>query len=254
MNIKIENFEGPFDLLLHLIKKNKMDIHNVNIYDITVQYIDYINKLKEIDLDLASEFIVMAATLIEIKSRSLLPRKTRAENKDSQSEEDLQSTLFDKLLEYRKFKRISQYMLSKYVSEGNSYFKKPEIIFQKKDLNIDLNEIFKGMDIMDFYVKYKYLINSYNQKQNSSNPIKTNIYIDKFKVEDKIKYLKERDETIIKFDDIVKSCKEKIEIIVTFIAILELVKQKYFKVIQVDRFRNIIIQKNQEVGEEILYE
>lgn len=254
MNIKIENFEGPFDLLLHLIKKNKMDIYNVNIYDITVQYIDYINKLKEMDLDVASEFIVMAATLIEIKSRSLLPKKLKSENQDSQTEEDLQKILFDRLLEYRKFKRVSHYMLSKYVSKGNSYFKKPEIIFQKKDLNIDLNEIFKGMDILDFYVKYKELINSYIEKQNTSNPIKTNVYVDKFKVQDKINYLKERSEAIIKFDEIVENCEEKIEIIVTFIAILELVKQKYFKVVQVDRFRNIIIQKIQEVGEEISYE
>lgn len=254
MNIKIENFEGPFDLLLHLIKKNKMDIYNVNIYDITVQYIDYINKLKEMDLDIASEFIVTAATLIEIKSRSLLPKKLKSENQDSQTEEDLQKILFDRLLEYKKFKRVSRYMLSKYVSKGNSYFKKPEIIFRKKDLNIDLNEIFKGMDILDFYVKYKSLITSYLKKKNTSNPIKTNVYIDKFKVQDKIDYLKKRSETIIKFDDIVRTYEEKIEIIVTFVAILELVKQKYFKVVQVDRFRNIIIQKIQEVGEEVSYE
>ena len=89
MNIKIENFEGPFDLLLHLIKKNKMDIYNVNIYDITVKYIDYINKLKEMDLDIASEFIVIAATLIEIKSRSLLPKKLKVE--EQEEEEDLQT-------------------------------------------------------------------------------------------------------------------------------------------------------------------
>ena len=80
MNIKIQDFEGPFDLLLHLIKKNKMDIYNVNIYDITIQYIDYINKLKEMDLDIASEFVVMAATLLEIKSQSLLPKKLKKEN------------------------------------------------------------------------------------------------------------------------------------------------------------------------------
>lgn len=251
MNIKIENFEGPFDLLLHLIKKNKMDIYNVNIYDITVKYIDYINKLKEMDLDIASEFIVIAATLIEIKSRSLLPKKLKVEE---QEEEDLQKILFDRLVEYRKFKKVSEYLLSKYVSKGNVYFKKPEIIFQKKDSSLDLNEIFKDMDILDFYVKYKALINAYVEKQNISNPIQNNIYVDKFKIQDKIEYLKQTKESILKFDEIIENCEEKIEIIVTFIAVLELVKQKYFKVIQVDRFTNIIIQKIQETGEDILDE
>lgn len=244
MNIKIENFEGPFDLLLHLIKKNKMDIYNVNIYDITIQYIDYINKLKELDLDIASEFIVMAATLIEIKSRSLLPKKQKVE--EEEDEEDLQKILFERLFEYRKFKKVSEFLLEKYVGRGNSYFKKPEIIFQKKDFYIDLNEIFKNMNILDFYVKYKSLMASYIEKQNTSNPIQTNIYVDKFKIQDKIEYLKQIEEPILKFNEIIENCGEKIEIIVTFIAVLELVKQKYFKVIQVDRFTNIIIQK---VGE-----
>ena len=252
MNIKIENFEGPFDLLLHLIKKNKMDIYNVNIYDITVKYIDYINKLKEMDLDIASEFIVIAATLIEIKSRSLLPKKLKVE--EQEEEEDLQKILFDRLVEYRKFKKVFEYLLSKYVSKGNVYFKKPEIIFQKKDSLLDLNEIFKDMDILDFYVKYKALINAYVEKQNISNPIQNNIYVDKFKIQDKIEYLKQTKESILKFDEIIENCEEKIEIIVTFIAVLELVKQKYFKVIQVDRFTNIIIQKIQETGEDILDE
>lgn len=80
-----------------------MDIYNVNIYDITVKYIDYINKLKEMDLDIASEFIVIAATLIEIKSRSLLPKKLKVE--EQEEEEDLQ-ILFDRLVEYRKFKKF----------------------------------------------------------------------------------------------------------------------------------------------------
>lgn len=145
-------------------------------------------------------------------------------------------------------------MLSKYVSKGNVYFKKPEIIFQKKDSLLDLNEIFKDMDILDFYVKYKALINAYVEKQNISNPIQNNIYVDKFKIQDKIEYLKQTKESILKFDEIIENCEEKIEIIVTFIAVLELVKQKYFKVIQVDRFTNIIIQKIQETGEDILDE
>lgn len=244
MNIKIQDFEGPFDLLLHLIKKNKMDIYNVNIYDITIQYIDYINKLKEMDLDIASEFVVMAATLLEIKSQSLLPKKPKKENDNS--EEDLQKLLFDRLLEYKKFKKVSEYLLTKYISKGNVYFKKPEIILQKKDFQVDLSEIFKDMDILKFYLKYKSLIDAYVEKQNVSNPIQTNIYVDKFKVQDKIDNLKKFKFSTLKFDEIVEGCSEKIEIIVTFIALLELVRQKYFKVVQVDKFSNIIIEKIEE--------
>ena len=72
--IKIQNFDGPFDLLLHLIKKNKMSINDIKIYDITKQYLDYIKLMKELDLEVTSEFVVIAATLIEIKSKSLLPK------------------------------------------------------------------------------------------------------------------------------------------------------------------------------------
>lgn len=243
MNIKVQDFEGPFDLLLHLIKKNKMDIYNVNIYEITIKYIEYINQLKKMDLDIASEFIVMAATLIEIKSKSLLPKK-KVSNDEEENEEDLQKKLFDKLLEYKKFKKVSQEMLCKYVSKGNVYFKKPEDIFLKKETPIDLD--FKNMNIIDFYTKYKSLMSSYMEKQNNSNPIKRNIYVDKFKIQDKIERLKEIKEPVLKFDEIIKMCSEKIEIIVTFIAILELVKQRYFRIVQSHNFTNIIIQKNIE--------
>ncbi len=245
MNIKIENFEGPFDLLLHLIKKNQMSIYNINIYEITIQYIDYINKLKELDLDIASEFIVMAATLIEIKSRYLLPRPKKVE--EEKDEEDIRKILFERLIEYKKFKKVSEILADKYVSRGNSYFKKPEIIELKKEDMNDLNELFCGMDILYFYEKYKKLMSDFLGKQNTINPIQNNIYLDKFRVEDKISYLRSLPEIILRFDEIAYKCEDKVEIIVMFIAILELVKENYFKVIQVDRFTEIILEK---IGED----
>jgi len=106
LNIKISNFEGPFDLLLHLIKKNKMDIYNVKIYEITNQYIEYIKEMKELDLEITSEFIVMAATLIEFKSKMLLPKIKKEEDED---EERYKEDLLQKLIEYKKFKKASIY-------------------------------------------------------------------------------------------------------------------------------------------------
>lgn len=248
MDIKIENFEGPFDLLLHLITKNKMSIYNINIYDITIQYIEYIDKMKEFDLDIASEFIVMAATLIEIKSRKLIPEKlNKVEEQQEEISEDL---LFDRLIEYKKFKKVSEMLLSKYQGQGNTYFKKPEIIDQPKGEVIDLNQIFKDIDILYFYDKYKKLINSYIEKQTDLNPIQTNIYLDKFRIDDKIKDLKNTSESVLRFNEIVKPCVDKVEIIIIFIAILELVKQNYFKIIQVGKFADIILEKNSmEYGE-----
>ena len=92
--IKINNFEGPFDLLLHLIKKNQMSIYNVKIYEITTQYLNYLNEMKEMDLEITSEFIVVAATLIEIKSKHLLPKQKKEEEED---EEDSEKNLLEKL-------------------------------------------------------------------------------------------------------------------------------------------------------------
>lgn len=110
ISIKIENFEGPFDLLLYLIKKNKMEIYDIKIHDITTQYLDYINNMKEMDLDITSEFIVIAATLLEIKSKMLLP-KENIDNEDT--EEDPRKYLMDKLIEYKKFKKVADWLKEK---------------------------------------------------------------------------------------------------------------------------------------------
>ena len=104
--IKVADFEGPFDLLLHLIKKNKMDIYNVEIYKVTNQYLEYLNTRKVMDLEITSEFIVVAATLIEIKSKNLLP-KIKVE--EEENEEDIEKRLMEKIIEYKKIKSVSEF-------------------------------------------------------------------------------------------------------------------------------------------------
>ena len=110
--IKIAKFEGPFDLLLHLIKKHEMDIYNIEINKITNQYIQYLDDMKIMDLEITSEFIVVAATLIEIKSKKLLPVFKEEEN----VEEDLEKNLVEKLIEYKKFKNASLFLKEKYIN------------------------------------------------------------------------------------------------------------------------------------------
>ena len=118
--IKVANFEGPFDLLLHLIKKNEMDIYNIEIYKITNQYLRYLDDMKTMDLDITSEFIVVAATLIEIKSKKLLP----VVKNNEESEEDLEKNLMSRLIEYKKIKGAAVFLRDKFINSGDIYTKK----------------------------------------------------------------------------------------------------------------------------------
>jgi len=113
-NIKINDFEGPFDLLLHLIKKNQMSIRNVKIFEITNQYLKYLNEMKAMDLEITSEFIVVAATLIEIKSKYLLPKV----KKEAENEEDDERNLLEKLIMYKEIKGVSMFFKERYISAG----------------------------------------------------------------------------------------------------------------------------------------
>ncbi|WP_169896862.1 segregation/condensation protein A, partial [Clostridium chromiireducens] len=147
--IKINDFEGPFDLLLHLIKKNQMSIYNVKIFEITNQYLNYINEMKKMDLDITSEFIVVAATLIEIKSKHLLPKI----KKEDENEEDEERNLLEKLIVYKKIKGVSAFFKERYISAGEVYGKKPEVIEEKKEENIK-QDLFKEISLIGLYNIY----------------------------------------------------------------------------------------------------
>lgn len=240
LNIKISNFEGPFDLLLHLIKKNEMDIYNIKIYDITNQYLQYIDGMKELDLEITSEFIVMAATLLEIKSKTLLPKEKKED--DEEDEEDLKKILMNKLIEYKKFKKAAEYLGIKKGDAGFIFSKKPEIIEDKKILTNE--ELLKNVTMLKIYNLYNELINRYNNKKNTSNVISREIPVDKYKIEDKMKEIKEKlyRTGSTKFSDIMMECECKIEIVVTFLAILELIKDRIIKVVQEGNFQKIYIE------------
>lgn len=240
INVKIQSFEGPFDLLLHLIKKNEMDIYDVKIYDITSQYIEYLDKMKEIDLELASEFIVIAATLLEIKSRELLP-KIVDETAEELSEDDVRKQLLDKLVEYKKIKAMAAFLEYRQKNSGEIYSKKPEIIIEEKKSNDD---ILKDITILDLYNLAMELVEKYNSKQNA-NKIEKTIKVDSYKVEDKMEELKVklRNKKNIYFSKIISECDSKMEVIVTFLALLELIKQKNIKVLQGVNFSDIYIEE-----------
>lgn len=244
-NIKVHDFDGPFDLLLHLIRKNKMDIYNVEIYKVTNQYLNYLDSMKQMDLEITSEFIVIAATLIEIKSKKLLPKPKKEEE---ENEEDIEKRLLEKLIIYKKIKESTSFFKNRYISSGSVYTKKPEIIEEIKSSEIDNDDIFKNLTLLDLYHIYNNLLNDYINKQNKNNILQKKIYVDKYKVEDKVLYLGERLEynKVTEFSEVISECECKIECVVTFLAILEMMKQKMIKVYQNTNFGEILIERRNE--------
>lgn len=243
LNIKIHNFEGPFDLLLHLIKKNEMDIYNIRIYEITNQYLEYLKSMEEIDLEITSEFIVIAATLIEIKSKTLLPKMKNDENASALDENDPRKELVQKLLEYKKYKAVSVYLKERMEGNGVTFSKKPEIIEENKTEH-NLEEILKDITILKLYYVYNDLMNKYKNKMNDNGNLDKGITIDKFKIEDKMLFIRDKIRTSknINFSTIVSECKSKIEVIVSFLALLELIKLKVANVTQHSNFKEIFIE------------
>ncbi|MBC8060931.1 MAG: segregation/condensation protein A [Clostridiaceae bacterium] len=244
LNVKTLNFEGPFDLLLHLIKKNEMDIYDIKIYDITTQYLDYLYDLKEMDLDITSEFIVIAATLIEIKSKMLLPK----EKKEAEEVEEIdpRKELVEKLLEYKKFKFVSQFLKEREV--GLMFSKKPEII---PDPEHNFKEIFKDITLIELLTIYNELMDRFRNKMNTENIMEKLIPLDAFKIEDKMIALREilflNDK--LSFKNITKDYSSKIEVVVTFLAMLEMIKIREIKVTQYENFNEIYLEriiKNEE--------
>lgn len=243
--IKVADFEGPFDLLLHLIKKNKMDIYNIEIYKITNQYLRYLDEMKEMDLEITSEFIVIAATLIEIKSKSLLP-KVKVED---ENEEDIENKLKLRLIEYKQIKAVSSFFKERHINSGEIYSKKPEIIEIEEEKAPKSNEdIFKNLTLIDLYNIYNNILDTYHNKQNNINVVQRKIYTDKYKVEDKMKELLDRfnNANVIEFRSIIKESESKLETVVTFLALLELIKLRVIIAYQESNFKEILMKRRVE--------
>ena len=245
--VKVADFEGPFDLLLHLIKKNKMNIYNIEIYKVTNQYLEYLNTRKVMDLEITSEFIVVAATLIEIKSKNLLPKVKVDE--EEESEEDIEKRLMERLIEYKKIKNVSEFFKNKYINAGEVFSKKPEIIEEIKPEKIDNDDIFKNLTLLDLYNIYNKILETYREKQNKVNVVQKNIYVDKYKVEDKMEELLERfnSSEVIEFNNLMKESTCKLETVVTFLALLELIKIRTIQVFQDESFSNILIKRRRDI-------
>jgi segregation and condensation protein A len=238
-NIKIDVFEGPLDLLLQLIKSSEIDIYNIPIAEITEQYISYIRSMEELDLEIASEFLLMAATLLEIKSKMLLPKKQALIGEDV-VEIDPRQELVQKLLEYKKYKEFADRL--KGIEDTNIiFFKNPEVIDDIEDIEVFFNNI----TIENLMIAFKKVVDIHDRKRNTRGEIPKDINYDEYKIEDKMEEILSQLEIDfrIKFESFFEYSRDVMEIIVIFLAMLELIKLKKIYVKQQDNFGDIIIER-----------
>ncbi|MCI6204638.1 MAG: segregation/condensation protein A [Lachnospiraceae bacterium] len=224
LTVKLQVFEGPLDLLLYLLDKNKVNIYDIPIVEITAQYMEYIAEMKRQDLDVLSEFLVMAATLIDIKSKMLLPR----DPDDEEEGIDPRAELVQQLLEYKMYKCMAYELKDRQVDAQRVMFKKPtipeEVLEYQEPLNVEelvsditlakLNEIFKSI---------------MRKQQDKIDPLRSKfgkIEKEEVSLEEKTEYLENYATTHkhFSFRSLLEAQSSKVEVIVTFLAILELMK------------------------------
>ena len=234
MDLKLEVFEGPLDLLLHLIKENKMDIFDIEIESITRQYLDYIHKMKEQNLDIASAYLVMASELTLIKARMLLPRPKVDE--EEVEEEDPREELVARLLEYQAYKEITKTLKENESKRQEIHTKLPENI----NNYIEENTIIKGEGSLDLLVDAfkKFLVRKSEEKPLSTKVTMKEITVSSRKLEIKSILKKEKKVSFFKLFPV--STKEYI--VATFLAILDMARNKELLIKQEELFSDIIVE------------
>ena len=168
ISVKLEVFEGPLDLLLHLIEKNKIDIYDIPIVTITEQYLDYIKQMETEDMNVMSEFLVMAATLLDIKCRMLLPKEVNEEGE----EEDPRAELVQKLLEYKMYKYMSFELRDRQVDAGKTWYKKPMLPKEVEDYRypIDYDELLGDVNLTKLHEIFKSVM---RRQEDKIDPIRS---------------------------------------------------------------------------------
>jgi len=236
--LKLDVFEGPLDLLLFLIKKNDIDVCDIPIAKVTDQYLEYIEMMKMLDLEVVGEFLVMAATLMHIKSKMLLPPDP---NQTEEEELDPRDELVKRLQEYKIFKEIAEQLKGK-ESERQDFFSRQVDESARKELHDDAKEVYFETNLFD-------LINAFTSALGKlKEDVAYEVTKEEFTVEQKIHDILHtllRDNRIL-LTDIFAQAKSKVEMIVSFMAILELIRLKEIQVMQKRLFSDIEVVRNRE--------
>lgn len=240
--VKLNVFEGPLDLLLHLIDKNKIDIYDIPIVEITDQYMEYIHSMEKEDLGIMSEFMVMAATLLDIKCKMLLPKEVNEEGE----EEDPRAELVQKLLEYKMYKYMSYELKDKMDAAANVYYREADIpkeVLKYKE-PVDPAELLRGMTLEKLNAIFKSVI---RRQEDKIDPIRSRfgtIEKEEVSLSEKMLELKEFAGKHKKFSfrALLEKQHSRIQVIITFLSILELMKMGHIHVDQETLFGEIEIE------------
>ena len=233
--IKIENFEGPLDLLCHLIEINKMNIYDIHLNEITDQYIQYLNQMEEMNLEIASEFVVMASTLLYLKSKKLLPKQ------EEEEEELTEEELIRRIIEYKKFKEISKVLKQNYMQNGNRYYK------NKENIELPKQKLEKDYDNTVIPNIYSELIERNRAKinQNAKN-IEKIALVENYTVASKVKEMfkvlvKQKRFVFNKLFSLNKHNRQ--EVVTAFSGLLEMSRRKKVETTQKELFGDITVEK-----------
>ena len=233
MEFKINDFDGPLDLLLHLIKESKMDIMDIKIEVITQQYIDFLDKQEKMNLEVSSEYLVLASELIEIKSKLLLPNNKLDEDEE---EIDPREELVNRLLEYQAYKDITSVLKEKELIRRDIYTKIPENINNYVEETTEINSDVTLDDLLSAFQKYY-------QRKLANKPLNTKVTINEISVSSRrhdIKNILKEKKKVSFFELFPIVSKEYV--VATFLAILEMAKKKELMITQKDNFDDIICE------------
>lgn len=241
INVKLQAFEGPLDLLLHLIEKNKVDIYDIPISLITEQYLEYIKAMEREDMDVTSEFLVMAATLLDIKCRMLLPKEVNEEGE----EEDPRAELVEKLIEYKLYKFMSYELKDRQLDANKNLYKKPTLPDEVKNYvrPIDYEELVGDMDLSKLNQIFKSVMKKCDDKVDPIRSKFGKIEKENVDLEQKTQYIEFYVAThkTFSFRELLEKQNSKMEIVVTFLVILEMIKTGTVSIVQENLFDDIII-------------
>jgi segregation and condensation protein A len=236
--VQFEVFEGPLDLLLYLVKKEEVDIYEVNLTKIATQFIEYVEMMRELDLEVAGEFLVMAATLMYIKSRELLPADQQAQT-DEEEEEDPRWELIRQLVEYRKFKDAAAQLQTLELEQERTYRRQPV----PPDLEASRPAAKQDASLFDLLSAVSQVMKRFAERESPRDIVE-----DRWTVSEKIEQLRTlvSSRSGLRFSDLFASTTSRSEVVVTFLALLELMRLKLVRAVQDQPFGQIEIHSVEE--------
>ncbi len=237
LELKLSNFDGPLDLLLSLVKENKIEIKDIFVSQVTEQFLEYMNQVSELDVELASEYMAMAATLLEIKSRALLPPVVKD---DEPEDETPEAVLIRQLEEYKLFKEIVTEL--KEQENVDRFYRDPD-----KNVGKEVSVIKENLSLDGFIAAFNKFLAKLQVKSQQSTTVSRTMARESFSVPQKINFIREVLKTVneFKFTELFEPGASRNEYVTTFIAVLELTKLQIITIRQSDIFEDIVIVKRE---------